>query len=104
MDLCLGGELFGLIINQGCFTETCTATVMHQLIPAGRYMHDKGVCHRDLKPENVLLMNQGPLEGNVVKLGGFSHAKRFQSGQVMTTMVGSPHYIAPQVLAGSYNH
>lgn len=69
-------------------------------------MHRKLICHRDIKPENFLLCVPGkrwcPVEQCIIKIIDFGVAKRFEEGQYMTTAVGTPFYVAPQVLDGQY--
>lgn len=51
--------------------------------------------HRDLKPENILIHN-----GNI-KIADFSFCKLLQEKTGLTrTMLGSPIYMAPEVLKG----
>lgn len=51
--------------------------------------------HRDLKPENILLHN------DKLKLGDFGFSKTLLQGDsVTTTMIGSPIYMAPEVIRG----
>ena len=53
------------------------------------------VIHRDIKPENILFSN------GKVKLGDFGFCKGFEAGEYMAkTMLGSPIYMAPEVLKG----
>lgn len=55
----------------------------------------KGVIHRDLKPQNLMLA-QGK-----VKIGDFGFAKCILTQkQLLTSLVGSPIYMAPQILKG----
>lgn len=61
-----------------------------------------GVIHRDLKPENFLLDEPDHDKATIVAtdfgLGVFYHP-----GQVFTDLVGSPYYVAPEVLDNHYN-
>jgi len=104
MELCVGGELFDRIIEAGHFTESQAATLMQQIIRAIYYMHENHVCHRDLKPENFLFMTKEPIENNLLKIIDFGLSCKFEAGQVLSTKAGTPYYVAPQVLAGKYDH
>lgn len=58
-----------------------------------QYLHERDIIYRDLKPENVMVDNQG-----FIKLVDFGTAKIIQGRTY--TLVGSPHYIAPEVIVG----
>jgi calcium-dependent protein kinase len=104
MELCSGGELFDKIIEAGHFTEVQAAILMQQIIRAIYYMHENHVCHRDLKPENFLFMTREAIDKNLLKIIDFGLSCKFEAGQVLTTKAGTPYYVAPQVLAGKYDH
>merc|ERR1712190_457947 len=104
MELCSGGELFDRIIESGHFTEAQAANLMQQIVRAIYYMHENHVCHRDLKPENFLFMTKETIEKNLLKIIDFGLSCKFTAGQVLTTKAGTPYYVAPQVLAGKYDH
>mmetsp|Transcript_12904 Transcript_12904/g.32554 ORF Transcript_12904/g.32554 Transcript_12904/m.32554 type:complete len:395 (+) Transcript_12904:2-1186(+) len=104
MELCTGGELFDRIIEAGHFTEGQAASLMQQIVRAIYYMHDNHVCHRDLKPENFLFVTKEAIEKNLLKIIDFGLSCEFQPEQVLTTKAGTPYYVAPQVLAGKYDH
>jgi len=76
---------------------------MQQIVRAIFYMHEKHVCHRDLKPENFLFMDKEPIERNLIKIIDFGLSIKFTAGQFLKTKVGTPYYVAPQVLAGKYD-
>jgi len=104
MELCSGGELFDRIIQASQFNEKDAAIVMQQMLRAIFYLHEQHICHRDLKPENFLFQSKDPIENNVLKLIDFGLSAKFTDGGTMSSRAGTPYYVAPQVLAGKYNH
>eukprot|EP00929_Paragymnodinium_shiwhaense_P058567 TRINITY_DN2932_c0_g2_i1.p1 TRINITY_DN2932_c0_g2~~TRINITY_DN2932_c0_g2_i1.p1 ORF type:complete len:525 (+),score=165.30 TRINITY_DN2932_c0_g2_i1:97-1575(+) len=104
MELCTGGELFDRIIDVGHFKESQAAVIMQQIVRAIYYMHENHVCHRDLKPENFLFNSKGQIENSLLKIIDFGLSCTFEKGQVLATKAGTPYYVAPQVLAGKYDH
>jgi len=113
MELCSGGEMFDLIIDQGHFDEAHASILMQQIFRAVNYMHDHGIAHRDLKPENFLIKQKlgkgAKIDRNTqVKVIDFGIAKRFDRSQGqgkmnLTTKAGTAYYLAPEVLSGRYN-
>lgn len=73
------------------------ARLMQQVVRALCYMHKHRVCHRDLKPENFLFLTADPIDRNVLKLIDFGLARVCASGQLLSTKVGTPFYVSPQV-------
>ncbi|MCL7041775.1 hypothetical protein MKW94_023629 [Papaver nudicaule] len=62
--------------------------------------HKEGVMHRDLKPENFLFANKK--ESAALKAIDFGLSVFFKPGEQFTEIVGSPYYMAPEVLKRSY--
>jgi serine/threonine-protein kinase len=58
-------------------------------------IHAAGIVHRDIKPDNLLRMNDGRLV-----LSDFGLATNPSEAPVMTVMVGTPTYMAPEVVFG----
>jgi calcium-dependent protein kinase len=73
---------------------------MRQAFYALCYLHNNRICHRDIKPENFLLYK--PDDDSHIKLIDFGLAKQIESNEVMNAPNGTPYYIAPEVLKGSY--
>ncbi len=65
------------------------------------FLHSQGVLHRDVKPENVLVASLSPKANPVAKLVDFGAARlvdRKASELDLTRAVGTPIYMAPEVL------
>ncbi|KDO63576.1 hypothetical protein CISIN_1g013181mg [Citrus sinensis] len=101
MELCAGGELFHRLEKYGRFSETEARVIFRHLMQVVSYCHGNGVVHRDLKPENILLATKS--SSSPIKLADFGLATYIKAGQNLHGTVGSPFYIAPEVLAGGYN-
>lgn len=101
MELCAGGELFHLLEKHGRFSESQARVRFRHLMQVVLYCHENGVVHRDLKPENILLATKA--SSSPIKLADFGLATYIKPGQSLHGLVGSPFYIAPEVLAGGYN-
>ncbi|XP_048535387.1 calcium-dependent protein kinase 5 [Triticum urartu] len=100
MELCGGGELFDRIIQRGHYSERKAAELTRIVVGVVEACHSLGVIHRDLKPENFLLANKD--DDMSLKAIDFGLSVFFKPGQVFTDVVGSPYYVAPEVLRKRY--
>ncbi|XP_047980288.1 calcium-dependent protein kinase 8-like [Salvia hispanica] len=100
MELCEGGELFDRIVARGHYTEKAAAVVMKTIIEVIQACHEQGVMHRDLKPENFLFANKN--ETSPIKAIDFGLSVFFKPGERFNEIVGSPYYMAPEVLKRNY--
>ncbi|XP_073006152.1 calcium-dependent protein kinase 10-like isoform X2 [Typha latifolia] len=100
MDLCAGGELFDRIVQKGHYTERKAAELGRVIAGVVEACHSLGVMHRDLKPENFLFVNQ--TEEASLKTIDFGLSIFFRPGDTFTDVVGSPYYVAPEVLKKKY--
>eukprot|EP00826_Nyctotherus_ovalis_P019615 TRINITY_DN1606_c0_g1_i2.p1 TRINITY_DN1606_c0_g1~~TRINITY_DN1606_c0_g1_i2.p1 ORF type:complete len:240 (-),score=66.85 TRINITY_DN1606_c0_g1_i2:74-793(-) len=105
MDLCQGGELFDKISSVGHFTEQVAAKLFKDMMSAVNYCYDRKICHKDLKPENFMFHNKDDLSS--VKLIDFGLSQIFEDPKIgkikMKAKVGTPYYIAPEVIKGNYD-
>nr|CAB3502148.1 unnamed protein product [Digitaria exilis] len=97
MELCAGGELFDRIQEKGHYSEQKAAELIRIIVSIVAMCHSLGVMHRDLKPENFLLLDKE--DDLSIKAIDFGLSVFFKPGQVFTELVGSPYYIAPEVIA-----
>ncbi|KAG7019849.1 Calcium-dependent protein kinase 30 [Cucurbita argyrosperma subsp. argyrosperma] len=100
MELCEGGELFDRIVARGHYTERAAANVVRTVAEVVRMCHANGVMHRDLKPENFLFANKK--EHSPLKAIDFGLSVFFKPGEKFSEIVGSPYYMAPEVLKRNY--
>ena len=100
-DISRGGELFDEIAKNRFFTEPNAQQVIKAVLSCIAYLHDRGIMHRDLKPENILL--EDTYEYDKIKLIDFGESVKFEPGKPHTDVVGTPYYIAPEVLKKSYD-
>ncbi|KAJ7980716.1 putative Calcium-dependent protein kinase [Quillaja saponaria] len=100
MELCEGGELFDNIVRKGHYTERAAAKITKTIVEVCKVCHEHGVIHRDLKPENFLFADAS--EDSQLKAIDFGLSIFFEPGQRFSEIVGSPYYMAPEVLRRNY--
>ncbi|KAL0410212.1 UNVERIFIED_CONTAM: Calcium-dependent protein kinase [Sesamum latifolium] len=100
MELCAGGELFDRIIQRGHYTERKAAELARTIVSVVEACHSLGVMHRDLKPENFLFVDDE--EESLLKTIDFGLSIFFRPGETFNDVVGSPYYVAPEVLKKHY--
>jgi serine/threonine-protein kinase CHEK2 len=96
LEYCSGGELFDYVAGKGRMEEKEARQLLRGVFEAVAYMHTHSVAHRDLKPENALLAVNEAGE-KIIKLGDFGLARAIGENQRMSTLCGTPAYLAPEV-------
>jgi calcium-dependent protein kinase len=96
MELCPDGNLKQRVKKFGSLSIDQVRPLTKKLLSALSFMHAKNICHRDIKPENILFKGQEP------KLADFGLA-RLMAGTSNFSLVGTPYYLAPEVISGDYN-
>jgi len=102
LELCSGGELLDKLNTQpdNRFTEVVACQLVHSMLSAVRYCHNNNIVHRDLKLENFLFENRS--SSSELKLIDFGLAHIYEN-QNLHTSVGTPYYVAPEVIRKNYN-
>ncbi|XP_065167043.1 serine/threonine-protein kinase D3 isoform X2 [Atheta coriaria] len=94
----LKGDMLEMILSheKGRLTERVTKFLITQILIALKHLHSKNIVHCDLKPENVLLSSDA--EFPQVKLCDFGFARIIGEKSFRRSVVGTPAYLAPEVL------
>uniref|UniRef100_T1JCX8 non-specific serine/threonine protein kinase n=1 Tax=Strigamia maritima TaxID=126957 RepID=T1JCX8_STRMM len=97
LELASGGELQRLIDEDEVLAEKDVVRLMRQILDGLIFLHDRHIAHLDLKPQNLLLTSAFP-QGDV-KLCDFGISRLIQNGLDIREIVGTPDYVAPEVLS-----
>ena len=99
-ELLTGGDLLEHIAPHKCFTEHNAAVIMKQILSGVAYCHSKNIVHRDIKPGNIMFETHE--ETSKLRIVDFATSDIYDPLKKMNEKIGSPYYIAPEVLKGSY--
>ena len=100
-----GGELYDTIASWKSFNEEKAVYIMYQIISAVNYLHSMKIVHRDIKPENILVEKNSDPKNQLIniKLIDFGTCNFFEDSKKLSLKVGTPYYIAPEVLKKNYD-
>ena len=101
MELCQGKEIVQQMGNYGFIEEKKVAKIIFKVLLAIVHCHNRGVTHRDLKPENILFESEE--KDAEIKLIDFGLSRKYDKEQKMHSILGTPYYVAPEVLKGEYD-
>ncbi|OEU15878.1 Pkinase-domain-containing protein [Fragilariopsis cylindrus CCMP1102] len=108
-ELCEGGELYDYIDDsehdQNNNEELRCATIIFQILTAFQFLHDDAnIAHRDLKASNFVFVRKpsisiSSLELRIIDFGLSKYKGLYSKNyKYMTSEVGTPYYVAPEVL------
>ncbi|CAK62506.1 unnamed protein product (macronuclear) [Paramecium tetraurelia] len=90
-----GGELLDRVRTITNYSEEIAKTYMKQILSAMIYCHERKIVHRDLKPENILF-DTLDINSNL-RVIDFGASEKMMSKK-LTTKIGTPYYLAPEIL------
>eukprot|EP01064_Diplonema_japonicum_P027429 TRINITY_DN3960_c0_g1_i1.p1 TRINITY_DN3960_c0_g1~~TRINITY_DN3960_c0_g1_i1.p1 ORF type:complete len:535 (+),score=54.07 TRINITY_DN3960_c0_g1_i1:126-1730(+) len=96
MEYMAGGKLTDMIGLDNLYNDEDVAYVSHVLVDVLGYLHNHGLLHRDIKSDNVLVDPSGKL---VLADFGFG-ADMADGRKKRETVVGTPYWMAPEVIRG----
>ncbi|WRX17754.1 Protein kinase domain - like 10 [Theobroma cacao] len=128
MEYLNGGDLYSLLRNLGCLDEEVARVYIAEVVLALEYLHSLHVVHRDLKPDNLLIAHDGHIKltdfglskvgliNSTDDLSGpavsgtsllddeqpqLSASEHQQERRKKRSAVGTPDYLAPEILLGT---
>ena len=104
LDVVMGQQVFGTGLKMRYGREICLGM---------RYLHSMNIIHRDLKLENILIMNTSESSSDAIcKISDFGTARETEisntitmtQSMTMTSNIGTPLYMAPEILSGQSHY
>ena len=117
IELCRGNNLYQRLKKlKGKMKEEHAKIIIFKVLHAINYCHSNGVVHRDLKPENIVFESPSNNQDNDgydeeenkdnyfnIKICDFGLSALKNNTDKLHTILGTPYYMAPEVLKGDYN-
>jgi len=101
MELCEGKDSYVQIVKEEKCDEKKVVNLIAKVLLAIAHCHSRGITHRDLKPENILFENNSP--DAEIKIIDFGLSRKYSKDVKLHSVLGTPYYVAPEVLKGSYD-
>ncbi len=93
------------VMGKGPFSTEVKLRMAKDIASGMAYLHSQQIIHRDLKLANVLVVSTDPAASVVCKVSDFGTARSMDAvgtmSMTMTANIGTPLYMAPELLNGS---
>ena len=91
-------ELFDVIRQMDLLDNEQSQYYIGSMILAIEYLHSLKIIYRDIKPENIMIDDKGRLR--LIDMGTAKILKSKAGMSRTYTILGTPHYMAPEILVG----
>eukprot|EP01017_Pseudomicrothorax_dubius_P032873 TRINITY_DN4346_c0_g2_i3.p1 TRINITY_DN4346_c0_g2~~TRINITY_DN4346_c0_g2_i3.p1 ORF type:complete len:270 (-),score=58.53 TRINITY_DN4346_c0_g2_i3:72-881(-) len=100
MEYCDGGNLttYASTFPGKKIPEADVRKIMKDIVNGFESLRENKIVHRDIKPENILR------SGGKWKLADFGFSRQLDEGEKAQTLVGSPFFMAPQIITTQGNY
>ncbi|MDQ6827283.1 MAG: serine/threonine protein kinase [Gemmatimonadota bacterium] len=94
-----GESLRARLRRQGKLPVRDVVRILHDVIDALAYAHERGIIHRDIKPDNILTMGAHGLVTDFGVAKALTAALPITGATTAGIAIGTPAYMAPEQLA-----
>ena len=100
LEYCNGTDIASLITNKKFISQDQAIQYLREFVEGYKILYVNNIIHRDIKPANLLIHNDH------LKIADFGFSKHIGDMEKLDeigeqTIVGTPYYMAPQLLNGS---
>ena len=98
MEFVSGGSVQEILNKQKKISADQSVQMVLDAAKGLDYAHKKGIIHRDVKPDNLMISETG-----MIKIGDMGLARGLEEKvgpEEETSVIGTPHYIAPEQVLG----
>jgi calcium-dependent protein kinase len=102
-EYCQGEDLMTFLIKRKTISENLVKIIIKQLLQGINYLHTLKIpiIHKDIRPESIYIHEEVTnLNDITIKLGDFATSFFFLKNKNISSIMGKPYYIAPELISG----